>query len=45
MQFIDLAYQQKRIRKDLEKKIMGVLDQGQYIMGPETAQERPLRPS
>jgi UDP-2-acetamido-2-deoxy-ribo-hexuluronate aminotransferase len=35
MQFIDLALQQRRIRKELEKGIMGVLDHGQYIMGPE----------
>jgi len=35
MQFIDLALQQKRIRTQLEKGIMGVLDHGQYIMGPE----------
>jgi dTDP-4-amino-4,6-dideoxygalactose transaminase len=38
MQFIDLALQQRRIRKDLEKRIMGVLDHGQYIMGPEIKQ-------
>jgi dTDP-4-amino-4,6-dideoxygalactose transaminase len=35
MQFIDLALQQRRIRTELEKGIMGVLDHGQYIMGPE----------
>jgi len=35
MQFIDLAFQQKRIRSQLEKSILGVLDHGQYIMGPE----------
>lgn len=38
MQFIDLAHQQKRIRTKLEKGIMGVLDHGQYIMGPEIKQ-------
>jgi dTDP-4-amino-4,6-dideoxygalactose transaminase len=38
MQFIDLAFQQKRIRTQLEKSIMGVLDHGQYIMGPEVKQ-------
>ena len=38
MQFIDLATQQKRIRKQLEKNIMAVLDHGQYIMGPEVAE-------
>jgi dTDP-4-amino-4,6-dideoxygalactose transaminase len=35
MQFIDLALQQKRIRLQLEKNILAVLDHGQYIMGPE----------
>ncbi|MCU0604980.1 MAG: DegT/DnrJ/EryC1/StrS family aminotransferase [Desulfobacterales bacterium] len=35
MQFIDLAAQQRRIRTQIEKGIMGVLDHGQYIMGPE----------
>jgi UDP-2-acetamido-2-deoxy-ribo-hexuluronate aminotransferase len=35
MQFVDLAIQQRRIRTELEKGIMGVLDHGQYIMGPE----------
>ncbi len=35
MQFIDLAAQQKRIRKKIEQGIQGVLDHGQYIMGPE----------
>ena len=38
MQFIDLATQQKRIRKKLEKNIMAVLDHGKYIMGPEVAE-------
>jgi len=38
MQFIDLATQQKRIRKQLEKNIMAVLDHGKYIMGPEVAE-------
>lgn len=38
MQFIDLATQQKRIRKQLEKNIMAVLDHGKYIMGPEIAE-------
>lgn len=33
--FIDLQAQQKRIRKDIEKRIMTVLDHGKYIMGPE----------
>jgi UDP-2-acetamido-2-deoxy-ribo-hexuluronate aminotransferase len=35
MQFIDLAAQQKRIRRQLEKRIKKVLDHGQYILGPE----------
>jgi dTDP-4-amino-4,6-dideoxygalactose transaminase len=35
MHFIDLAAQQRRIRTQIEKGIMGVLDHGQYIMGPE----------
>jgi dTDP-4-amino-4,6-dideoxygalactose transaminase len=38
MHFIDLAFQQKRIRTDLERRILGVLDHGQYIMGPEIKQ-------
>jgi UDP-2-acetamido-2-deoxy-ribo-hexuluronate aminotransferase len=35
MQFIDLNAQQKRICERLEKNIANVLNQGQYIMGPE----------
>jgi UDP-2-acetamido-2-deoxy-ribo-hexuluronate aminotransferase len=35
MQFIDLAAQQKRIRKRIEASISNVLDHGKYIMGPE----------
>src|SRR5512143_1075789 len=35
MEFIDLAFQQKRIREILEKNIQAVLDHGKYIMGPE----------
>jgi UDP-2-acetamido-2-deoxy-ribo-hexuluronate aminotransferase len=35
MQFIDLAAQQKRIRRQLEERITRVLDHGQYILGPE----------
>jgi len=35
MQFIDLAAQQKRIRKDIEVRIRNVLDHGRYINGPE----------
>ena len=33
--FIDLAAQQKHIRRDVDKAIQAVLDHGQYIMGPE----------
>jgi dTDP-4-amino-4,6-dideoxygalactose transaminase len=35
MQFIDLAAQQRRIRRDIEDRIRSVLDHGQYVMGPE----------
>jgi dTDP-4-amino-4,6-dideoxygalactose transaminase len=35
MQFIDLAAQQKRIRRQLEERIRKVLDHGQYVLGPE----------
>ena len=43
MQFIDLAAQQKRIRKQIEANLKQVLDHGQYVMGPEVAQlERAL---
>lgn len=35
MQFIDLAAQQVRIRDRIDAAIAGVLDRGQYIMGPE----------
>jgi UDP-2-acetamido-2-deoxy-ribo-hexuluronate aminotransferase len=35
MQFIDLAAQQKRIRRQLDERIKKVLDHGQYILGPE----------
>ena len=38
MQFIDLAFQQKRIRTQIEEGIRAVLDHGQYIMGPEIKQ-------
>lgn len=37
LQFIDLAAQQRRIRKEVEEGIKAVLDHGQYIMGPEVA--------
>ncbi len=35
MRFIDLVSQQQRIRDKIEKNIRGVLDHGQYVMGPE----------
>ncbi len=38
MQFIDLAAQQRRIRKDIDEAIARVLDHGRYIMGPEIAE-------
>lgn len=38
MQFIDLAAQQKRIRRQLEKRIKNVLDHGQYVLGPEISE-------
>lgn len=35
MQFIDLEFQQNRIREKIEANIRAVLGHGQYIMGPE----------
>lgn len=35
MDFVDLAYQQQRIKDTLDKRIQSVLTHGQYIMGPE----------
>ncbi len=35
MRFIDLACQQSKIRKKIDKAISNVLDHGNYIMGPE----------
>jgi UDP-2-acetamido-2-deoxy-ribo-hexuluronate aminotransferase len=35
MQFVDLKSQQKRIRANLEKRLLEVLDHGRYIFGPE----------
>ncbi|MBU0731214.1 MAG: DegT/DnrJ/EryC1/StrS family aminotransferase [Proteobacteria bacterium] len=35
MAFIDLKAQQRKILPDLERRIAGVLEHGQYIMGPE----------
>lgn len=36
--FIDLATQQSRIKLELDRRIAVVLEQGQYIMGPEVAE-------
>lgn len=36
--FIDLAAQQRRLRRDLDSAIATVLDEGAYIMGPQVAQ-------
>lgn len=38
LQFIDLAAQQKTIRKNIDSAIRKVLDHGIYIMGPEVKQ-------
>ncbi|MDC1000299.1 DegT/DnrJ/EryC1/StrS family aminotransferase [Candidatus Marinimicrobia bacterium] len=35
MKFLDLAKQQERIRRPLEKRFKDILDHGSYIMGPE----------
>jgi UDP-2-acetamido-2-deoxy-ribo-hexuluronate aminotransferase len=35
MQFVDLAFQQNRIRERIEARVKAVLDHNQYIMGPE----------
>ena len=35
MDFIDLKYQQQRIKEKIDSKIQKVLAHGQYIMGPE----------
>jgi UDP-2-acetamido-2-deoxy-ribo-hexuluronate aminotransferase len=35
MDFVDLATQQRRIKKELDRNIQNVLTHGQYIMGPE----------
>jgi dTDP-4-amino-4,6-dideoxygalactose transaminase len=37
LQFIDLAAQQARLRSNIDRAIARVLDQGQYIMGPDVA--------
>ena len=38
MQFIDLAAQQARIKKQIDANIEEVLSHGQYILGPEVAE-------
>jgi dTDP-4-amino-4,6-dideoxygalactose transaminase len=38
MQFVDLAAQQRRIRKKLDSNISKILDHGKYILGPEVKQ-------
>jgi UDP-2-acetamido-2-deoxy-ribo-hexuluronate aminotransferase len=38
MQFIDLSFQQKRIKSKIEENIRKVLDHGKYIMGPEVSE-------
>jgi UDP-2-acetamido-2-deoxy-ribo-hexuluronate aminotransferase len=35
MQFVDLAYQQSRIKEKINDRIQAVLTHGKYIMGPE----------
>lgn len=35
MEFIDLAFQQNRIRKEIDSNIHSVLSHGKYMMGPE----------
>tara|TARA_B100000579_G_scaffold436692_1_gene463464 strand:+ start:722 stop:1843 length:1122 start_codon:yes stop_codon:yes gene_type:complete len=36
--FIDLSAQQKRVRKNIEKRLINILDHGKYIMGPEVSE-------
>ncbi len=38
MQFIDLLSQKERIRTSLLKRIEGILDSGQFIMGPDVTE-------
>jgi UDP-2-acetamido-2-deoxy-ribo-hexuluronate aminotransferase len=38
IEFIDLKTQQELIRADLERRMKGVLEHGQYIMGPEVGE-------
>ena len=38
MKFIDLNTQYERLREPINARIQGVLDHGQYILGPEVAE-------
>ncbi|MXR38082.1 DegT/DnrJ/EryC1/StrS family aminotransferase [Craterilacuibacter sinensis] len=38
IQFIDLKAQYQHLKSDIDARIHGVLDHGQYIMGPEVAE-------
>lgn len=38
MQFIDLKAQYERVKADVNRRVQGVLDHGQYIMGPEVGE-------
>lgn len=38
MQFVDLAYQQSRIKDEIDANIQKVLAHGKYILGPEVAE-------
>ncbi len=35
MQFIDLGFQQRRVREKIKARVKAVFDHGQYILGPE----------
>ena len=38
MKFVDLETQQQRIRRDIERRMLKVLDHGRYVLGPEIAE-------
>ncbi len=38
MEFIDLKTQYKRLKSEIDARIQGVLEHGQYILGPEVAE-------
>jgi UDP-2-acetamido-2-deoxy-ribo-hexuluronate aminotransferase len=38
MEFIDLAFQQKRIKKEISDNMQSVFNHGRYIMGPEVSE-------